>query len=200
MESALKDLYQLISVSSPWRSNSQRHWSQSGPWGWPKFKGRIFSDLFNPTQVNQQFQQCLEVDYPPIAWFEQFINQDVSTAIKVVAFLPNVDNLESPTGLFGWFQSKLREVICSQFVASVVCRSGWTVDHLHKTKFHGQHCISPTALPDSQVQHIAVKMPEYNHVLLFLCSSVQHNLKKSFIHVLQAIHQLTRHIALTKNQ
>ncbi len=121
MESALNDLYRLISVSSPWRMQLVEPLVTKWSFGMAKVQGKNqlrFSDLFNLTRVNQQFQQCLGVDYPPIASFEEFISQDVSTAIKVVAFLPYVDNLESPTGFFGWFQSKVNEVICL-VVASV---------------------------------------------------------------------------------
>ncbi len=90
MESALKDLYQLISVTSPWRLQLVEPYVAKFSFGlhrlWVERRDQLrFSDLFNLTLVNNQLRKCLLIDYSPIIPFEDYMNKKLST-VKVVRF------------------------------------------------------------------------------------------------------------------
>lgn len=110
LESALNDIYRLISVTSPWRMQLVEPFVTGFSFGLAKEGNHLrFSDLFNLTSVNQQIKRCLLLDYSPIISVEEYISKH-PTDIKVLSFKRQELNKQE---CFDVAHTKLQEVTAS---------------------------------------------------------------------------------------
>ena len=91
LESAVNDLYQLANVVSPWKMQIVEPFATRSFLGFPNLNKTSellrFGDLFNLSMANQMFGECLGIDYPIIASFEEFAGQTWHLAkVKMLKF------------------------------------------------------------------------------------------------------------------